>query len=1749
MVKSQTSLIHGQGGGMDRGWMKFDVTGIPVGSTINNVVIKYWVSSENAPYYQIRRLEFDPVVASGTTLWNGCANGPLYLYITNYYQNWNTRSLGGTINTDLQNALASGWFALAMYENETNSAYWFYMDGWNQTHVPYLEVSYSTNYMFDIGVDSITSPHNLSCEAIYPVNIRLINTGTSTLTSATINWWVNNISQATVNWTGSMVSGANTSVTLGNYSFSPGNSVITAEASSPNGQYDQFTNNNSRTNIVQIIPKPNIYLEPVDQNISPGSNATFSVISAGGNITYQWQVSTDNAQTFNDLYAVPPYSNVTSNILHITACTQDMNGYKYRCVVTGICPPQAVSDTVMLNIGPPVRALAGTGFTCPGGSAQIPITVQNLTLGTGLKLTLTYNQLIANYLSYSGLNPLLAGSFTVINTPGQVVIQWAGTTPVTFSNEIICLLSFSLTNSCPLVFDTILSNHCQFIGFGGVAFLAHYSDGALVNGIPSIIQQPDNLLAVQNVPASFRVTAGGLLTYQWQISTTNGSSWVNLTSNTVYQGVNDDTLRILSPTLSMTGYRYRCALTGCGSTIYTNQNTPPDPNGALLTVIKLVKTWVDTTFSCPCATPHPQILIPIKVANFDSISSASLSLLYKCTALQYIGYQNVHPNLPSFTVINNSFIPEAPAACVNGMVRIASINFTGTFSIPDNENLVVLKFNVLCDTTRLQWETWTAGACQYSTGLTTFEAQFKNGFVLNGGPVITSQPASPPLVFTGDTTTISTSAVTYGGPVISYQWQESTNGGTTWNDLSNSSIYIGVTTGTLRIVPTLVSMNGYKYRCKISGLCSPVYTNVVTISVALPPVYINIPQVMTCSGDTILVPVIVTNFKQACSFSMVLTFDNSKLTFISAIDKNPGLNNLSNFLIVPGTNTVTLSWNTTIPTTLTGAATLIKLRYVTSQLFANSPLTWVSTPAGTCHINNCNAPPGNVISSLFSNSAVSVNPLPQSHNVITNTPAGGHFCSGTNGAPVGIDITQSGVNYSLYRDGNAVPGYTNIPGTGFGYTFGMFTTPGHYLVLAVNPVTGCSKWMDSFVDIIADPTLSQFTVTGGGSYCEGGVGQAVGLSGSQVNIDYTLFLGNTAVSTLPGTGSALNFGTQTAEGIYSIIAKYSGFETCPTTMNGNVSVILTPFPGTCGPINGTTPVCQGPVVVIYTVFPIVNTTGYIWTLPPGATGTSTTNTIQVTFPSPAANSGNITVKAHNVCGDGAPSTLPVVVNPLPAAPGPIAGPATVCQGQQNVVYSIANIQDALTNTWTLPNSGIGWSMVSTTGNTVTLNVGTNAQTGTLSVKGHNNCGDGPVASLIITVNPLPAGPVSITGNSIPCQGKVYTYSTPYLANATSYNWTLPPGATGSSTTQSITVTYSVTATSGNITVNGSNVLCGAGGSFSLPVTLSPLPMPAGTLSGPGSVCKGTQGVVYSLPVINFATSYTWTLPLNVTGNLVSSAPSNTLNFTPSATSGNISVKGTNGCGDGTAFTLPVTVNPLPVVSLADFPQICAESGGYTLVGGQPAGGTYSGPGVTAGIFYPVITGSGSWNIVYTYTDANSCTNSATKTIMVVQFPGITGLVTYNNTPQTPLGQVHVLLKNASNVTIDSTVTQTGSGSYSFKCLANGTYNLTSHTSIPWAGSQSNAIDALLVARAAVGLITLSSLQVKAGDVNNSGSLNAVDALLILRRFVGLTSSFSIADWQFETIPPAVINSGSVIRNVKAICAGDVDGSYVPPGVK
>jgi hypothetical protein len=224
------------------------------------------------------------------------------------------------------------------------------------------------------------------------------------------------------------------------------------------------------------------------------------------------------------------------------------------------------------------------------------------------------------------------------------------------------------------------------------------------------------------------------------------------------------------------------------------------------------------------------------------------------------------------------------------------------------------------------------------------------------------------------------------------------------------------------------------------------------------------------------------------------------------------------------------------------------------------------------------------------------------------------------------------------------------------------------------------------------------------------------------------------------------------------------------------------------------------------------------------------------------------------------------------------------------------------------------------------------------------------------------------------------YSVAAIPNTHSYIWTLPAGASivSGQFSNSISVNYALSATSGNITVYG-NSTCGNGTiSPAFPVTVNLKPAAAGTIVGPNALCQGTEGIEYSISPVTGATGYVWVVPAGAT--IVGGANTNdiTVNFSMAAVSGDITVYATNACGNG-------TVSPALALTVLVTPQTPIITGvGATLTSDAPLGnqwyfeGTLI-PGATDQTYIATQIGF-YWDVV----TLNGCSSAASNQIQVTE---------------------------------------------------------------------------------------------------------------------------------------------------------------------
>jgi gliding motility-associated-like protein len=486
-----------------------------------------------------------------------------------------------------------------------------------------------------------------------------------------------------------------------------------------------------------------------------------------------------------------------------------------------------------------------------------------------------------------------------------------------------------------------------------------------------------------------------------------------------------------------------------------------------------------------------------------------------------------------------------------------------------------------------------------------------------------------------------------------------------------------------------------------------------------------------------------------------------------------------------------------------------------------------------------------------------------------------------------------------------------------------------------------------------------------------GAGTNILLSGSQSGVSYQLRDNATHInigSPVAGTGAALSLptGNLAINTTFEVYAYNSG---CSQLMNGTPAVTILPLPGAAGIINGDPSVCQGDTGVSYSVPPVTDASGYIWSYSgTGATINGSGISVTIDFSS-AATSGNLTVYGTNACGDGTISSdYPISVNTSPTAvltvtdnSGLASDDGIICSGDSA----------------TLTASG-GTSYSWSSGETTAIIEKGATGTYTVTVTSVNGCSD--VDSATITVNPLPTASIAITDNSgtanndgIICSGDNATLT---ASGGTSYSWS--SGESTAAIIKSATGTYTVTVTDAN----------GCTDTDAADITVNLLPVTS-VISGNSSPVCYEEDVSYAV-TLSTGSKYQWNLPASATiTSDTTGLEKNSIVVSFGSVSGAITVVETNeyGC-TGDVQTLDIQLQGCNLVAdfSADKTSICQ---GDTVTFTNLSQGT----GITtqyqwsfgSGAEPPSATGEGPCQVTYS--------QAGLKTVSLVITDGLTDTLT------------------------------------------------------------------------------------------------------------------------------------------------------------
>ncbi len=464
---------------------------------------------------------------------------------------------------------------------------------------------------------------------------------------------------------------------------------------------------------------------------------------------------------------------------------------------------------------------------------------------------------------------------------------------------------------------------------------------------------------------------------------------------------------------------------------------------------------------------------------------------------------------------------------------------------------------------------------------------------------------------------------------------------------------------------------------------------------------------------------------------------------------------------------------------------------------------------------------------------------------------------------------------------------------------------------------------------------------------------------------------NCGSSTLTATGSNLLWST--GETTASITVTSSGTYTVTQTVGGcesePASVIANPVAVPSVPVVSVSDDCGSSVLA-------ATGSNLLW-----STG-ETTASITVT------SSGTYTVTQTVGGCESAAASVTAAPFAVPSAP-------------------VVSVSDGCSSSvLTATGSNLLWSTGETTASVTVTASGTYTVTQTVGT-----CESTP-ASVTVTVGSAPPAPVvSVSDN---CGSSILT--------ATGSNLLWSTGETTASITVTSSGTYTVTQTVGGCESDEASVVADPVAVPSAPVVSVSDDCGSSVLTATGSNLLWSTGETTASIIVTSSGTYTVTQTVGSCESAAASATANPgvippaplVSVTDSCGISRLSATGTNllwSTGETspsivvtTAGTFSVSqvvngcISPVavvtsspwehPVIILDTIPVVCSYHDAFPLTAGTPVGGTYTGNGVSGGVFDPSAAGLGETVITYEYTDLNGCSASAQTTVTVDACLGI-----------------------------------------------------------------------------------------------------------------------------------------------------------------
>jgi gliding motility-associated-like protein len=198
----------------------------------------------------------------------------------------------------------------------------------------------------------------------------------------------------------------------------------------------------------------------------------------------------------------------------------------------------------------------------------------------------------------------------------------------------------------------------------------------------------------------------------------------------------------------------------------------------------------------------------------------------------------------------------------------------------------------------------------------TYTATSVNVTTVGSASTITVQPTDQSINIGG--TAVFSTALTTGSGTTSYQWQVSTNGGTTWSNVTNSSTYAGAGTTTLTVSNVPLSMKGFRYRLNVAQsnyVCGNITSSVARLLMDNTPIVVD--ESATGTEDTPISGNVLTNDRGSGGASITVTsFTIAGVTGTFSPSQTATIPNVGTIVINANgsyTFTPTANYNGTVP--------------------------------------------------------------------------------------------------------------------------------------------------------------------------------------------------------------------------------------------------------------------------------------------------------------------------------------------------------------------------------------------------------------------------------------------------------------------------------------------------------------------------------------------------------------------------------------------------------------------------------------------------------------------------------------------------------------------------------------------------------------------------------------------------------------------------------------------------------------------